>query len=264
MVNSKERPDLQQRTQSPLGTPQVAPMNINKVIAWYNANGNQEYASPLFSGNGLMYPKGSAIVVSGSGLIWGGRVRDAGDTARTHVNGQYYSSGMQPGAILGIRTNNVQSTSDSTVRIYRIRPDFRKVDLRQDAIESTRKTSSTITNADINALRSAYARDWREWPWELGAPFYDTGYLNSNRQIVGANNGILDWGEDVNRNAFLDPGEDVNRNSLLDGEKPGYADADMVLWYVCNDVNSSARQRHLQALPVRVQGRCINAGVSND
>jgi hypothetical protein len=232
-----------------LGTPTVLPMNINRVFAWYNSNGNQEYPSPLFSGGGLTYPKGTAIAVFGSGILWGGVVRN-GQQSRLHVNGQYFSSGMRQGAILGIRTSTTQNPNDSTVRLYKIRRDFRKVDLKQDAADTYRKAFIDVLNSDIAKLRSAYAKDWAEWPWQYGAPFYDTGYLDQNRYLVGANNGVLDWGEDLNHNAYLDPGEDVNHNGILDGETPGYADADMVIWYVCNDVNA---QRVFSSQPVGIE-----------
>ncbi|MBI5472088.1 MAG: hypothetical protein HY961_07050 [Ignavibacteriae bacterium] len=215
------------------GTPTILPINVNRILSWYNSNGVQEY--PITQAGGMFYPKGTANAIYGSGLLWGGRVKD-GQQTRLHVNGQTWITGMRQGAILGLRTSQVQSPNDSSVRLFRIRRDFRKIDLRQDAAETYRKNVTDVTNADLNKLRAAYIKDWSEWPWEFGAPFYDTGYLNANRQVVGANNGVLDRGEDVNRNAYLDPGEDVNRNGMLDAETPGYADADMVLWFVCNDV----------------------------
>lgn len=232
---SQDKPHTPTEIDEIAGTPTILPLNINRMIGWYNSNGNQEYPAGLFSGAGMFYPKGTSNIVFASGLLWGGRLRD-GTINRLHVNGQYFSSGMRQGAILGLRTGVFQNPADSLVRIYRIRLDFRKVDLRQDAAETYRKIPTDVTNADIAALRAGYARDWAQWPWEFGAPFYDAGYLDQNNQRVGANNGTLDWGEDVNRNGFLDPGEDVNRNGVLDGETPGYADADMVIWYVCNDL----------------------------
>ena len=90
--------------------------------------------------------------------------------------------------------------------------------------------------SDAARLKADYAKDWREWPWQKGGPFDDSGYLGPNGvDVVGANNRVLDWGEDVNHNGFLDPGEDVNQNGKLDGETPGIVGADQVLWTVCND-----------------------------
>ncbi len=249
---SQDKPFLPTGTEGIAGTPTIVPLNINRMIGWYNSNGNQEYPGGLFSGAGMFYPKGTSNIVFASGLIWGGRLRD-GNINRLHVNGQYFTSGMRQGAILGLRTSSVQNPNDSTVRMYRIRRDFRKTDLRQDAAETYRKIPTNVTTADIIALRNAYQKDWAEWPWEFGAPFYDTGYLDQNGQLVGANNGVLDWGEDVNRNGVLDPGEDLNRNGKLDGETPGYADADMVLWYVCNDVIAS-RPFSSQPVGMELQG----------
>ncbi len=89
------RPPMQPETI--LGTPTVLPMNINKMFGRYNSNGNQEYPAPLFNGGGLTYPKGTATAVFASGILWGGKVREA-DTSRLHVNGQYYTSGTRQGA----------------------------------------------------------------------------------------------------------------------------------------------------------------------
>jgi hypothetical protein len=251
-VRSQTKPQEPNDPEGPLGTPTVLPMNINRLLAWYNSNGNQEYPSPLFSGGGMTYPRGTALGVYASGILWGGRLHD-GAITRLHVNGQYFSSGMRQGAILGIRTSSIQSPNDSSVRLYKIRRDFRRADLRQDAADTYRKNITDVTNADLSKLRAAYAKDWAEWPWQFGAPFYDTGYLDRNGQVVGAHNGVLDWGEDINRNAYLDPGEDVNRNGRLDGETPGYADADMVLWYVCNDIVAS-RPFSSQPVGMELQG----------
>ncbi|MEO8168578.1 MAG: hypothetical protein ABI623_10035, partial [bacterium] len=209
--------------------------------------------TPFLSTRGLLYPRlNGTTAIFGAGLLWGGRAHD-GRTPVLRVGGGYNSSSLSNGAILGIRTGTIQSTSDSTVRMYRIRPDFRKTDLRQDAAETYGKAPTAVTNSDLTALRAAYTKDWATWPWQSGAPFYDIGYLDANKHLVGANNNVLDWGEDVNHNAYLDPGEDVNHNGVLDGETPGYADANMVLWYVANDIGG---QKIFSSQPVgmEVQG----------
>jgi hypothetical protein len=65
-----------------------------------------------------------------------------------------------------------------------------------------------------DSLESQYIRDWNEWPVEYGAPFYD-----------------------INGNGVYDPILDPNGNVSFGGDHPGIADADQVLWFVCNDLD---------------------------
>lgn len=229
---------LGKRTLAPagiLGVPVSTMLNINRVAAWYSANGEQERI-PSTGNSGLYYPRGTSTAIYSAGLIWGGTFND-GRTPTIRVNGQSYNNGTKPGAILGLRTGIAEDPNADDVRIWRIRRDYATADLRRDAAEINQVGISNVTAAQITVVREQYAKDWREWPWEKGAPFYDKGYLAANGlDTTGRNNGQLDWGEDVNRNASLDAGEDANNNGILDGEAPGLADADQVVWYVCNDI----------------------------
>lgn len=218
----------------PDGTPLSTMLNINKVAAWYNANGEQERI-PSTGNSGLYYPRGTSTAVYSAGLVWSGQFQD-GRSQIIRTNGQSYNNGTKPGAILGIRTGVAEDPNAPDVRIWRIRRDYATADLKQDAAEINSKAINNVTDGDIQAIRDQYLRDWAEWPWRKGAPFYDTGYVDINNRLVGKTNGILDWGEDVNHNGVLNPGEDVNNNGKLDGEPPGLADADQVIWYVCNDI----------------------------
>jgi hypothetical protein len=109
-------------------------------------------------------------------------------------------NGTVPGKILGIRTGIPEDPSAADVRIWRIRSDYATADLTQDAREYF--SVGSPAQWQIDSLRRQYQRDWEQWPWQKGAPFYD-----------------------VNGNGVKDPGED-----------PGLAGADQVLWYVCNDI----------------------------
>ncbi len=239
-VAQAEKPGQNRSTQGINGTPHVLPFNINRMLAYYWDDGVQEERPSAAVNIGMAYPKGTAQAIFSSGILWGGKFSD-GRTPLLRVNGQSAGfSGTLPGAILGMRTGTREDANAGGVRVYRIRKDFRKADLKQDAADTYLKTPSTITNADAARLKADYLKDWQEWPWQKGAPFDDSGFLASNgADIVGANNGMLDWGEDANRNAFLDAGEDVNSNGKLDGETPGIANADQVLWYVCSDVTNA-------------------------
>lgn len=222
-----------------LGTPTATMLNINRVASWYNGNGEQE-RDPFTGNSGLFYPRGTSTAIYSAGLIWGGMFND-GRTPVMRVNGQSYNNGTKPGAILGIRTGIADTIARDHVRIYRIRRDYATADLRQDAAEINNIGLSGVTDGHVAALRLQYAKDWAEWPWQKGAPFYDNGYAGPNpADTLGRNNASLDWGEDINnKNGVLDPGEDVNGNGILDGEMPGLAGADQVIWFVCNDIGVS-------------------------
>lgn len=220
---------------STLGVPVSTMLNINRVAAWYSANGEQERI-PSTGNSGLYYPRGTSTAIYSAGLVWGGLFND-GITPTLRVNGQSYNNGTKPGAILGIRTGVAEDPAAPDVRIWRIRRDYATADLKQDASEINSVGLNNVSDAQIAAVRAQYEKDWAEWPWQKGAPFYDNGYLAANgTDTVGRDNNVLDWGEDGNKNGVLDPGEDANGNNKLDGEAPGLADADQVIWYVCNDI----------------------------
>ncbi|MEK9136603.1 MAG: hypothetical protein AAB393_05725, partial [Bacteroidota bacterium] len=210
------------------GAPHVLPFNINRMQAFYWDDGDLESGS-------LIYPKGTAYAIGPSVIRWGGIFHD-GRTPPLRAQGGW----LNRGSILGIRTGLREDPNSAGVRNYRIRRDFRRADLRQDAADTYGKAVADVTNADMARLKSDYGREWSEWPWQKGAPFDDRGYVGPDgTSILGANNDMLDWGEDINRNHYLDPGEDVNHNGKLDGETPGIPDADQVLWFSCNDVGRS-------------------------
>ncbi|MFN0157100.1 MAG: T9SS type A sorting domain-containing protein [Bacteroidota bacterium] len=176
-------------------------LNINQVSCWARNDG-WNARDPANGNVGLMFPRGKVGTVFQDGILWGGKVFDGG-TLNPRVGGQTYQVGTLPGRIIapGIQPD----TSDSTVRIYRIRADFRTADLRLDAAELNRVSLGQVTPAMVRAVRTQYEKDWNEWPWQQGAPFYDS-----------------------------------NNNSVRDtGESPGLANADQVIWYVANDLNEA-------------------------
>ena len=221
------------------GTPAATMMNVNFVSAWYSATGEQE-RDPATGNSGVWYPRGTATAIYSAGLIWGGIFEDS-LLPSLRVNGQSYNNGTRPGAIIGLRTGFTEDPTAPDVRIWRVRKNYARADLRRDAAEMFNGGNlTTVTAAQVQLCRDQYAKDRTEWPWEKGAPFYDTGYLDgTGLHVVGANNGEFDWGEDLNHNGILDPGEDANDNGQLDAEQPGYANADLVIWYVCNDIGVS-------------------------
>ena len=160
-------------TFSPTGTPNSTLLNINRIAAWYDADGIQETFSGPPRVDGFTFPRGTATLNYGAGLVWGGIFND-GSTPALRFNGQSYETGTKPGAILGIRTGLAEDPNSPDVRIWRIRDDYATADLTQDAAEFFRVPIGSVTQAQIDSVRNQYARDWSEWPWQKGAPFYDT------------------------------------------------------------------------------------------
>jgi hypothetical protein len=137
---------------SATGTPNSTLLNINRIAAWYDADGIQETSSA--TGNaGFTFPRGTATAIFGAGLMWGGMFID-GRTPELRVNGQSYNTGTKPGAILGIRTGIAEDPNSPDVRIWRIRSDYATADLLQDAAEFFRVPIGSVTQTQIDSVRS--------------------------------------------------------------------------------------------------------------
>ena len=195
-----------------LGLPNHTKSNINNVSAWYDDDGTQELNTTT-GNSGLTFPRQTANAVFAAGLMWGGMFND-GLTPEVRVNGQSYNSGMQRGAILGIRTGIAEDPNAPDVRIWRVRRDYFNADLTLDAAEIFDVPPDQVTEEQIHAVRDQYATDWTEWPAQKGATFYDSD-----------NDGIY-VPEFMNGEPIPYP----------DADEPGLAGADQVLWYVCNDL----------------------------
>ncbi len=173
-----------------------------------------------FIGNGSRYPRDIANVIFQDGVLWGGWLKNDRRTGNENlpplrVSGQQYTSGTAAGWIVtpGDSMNNPVAIdpNNSRARIYRIRQDFQSLqaempEVRRDAAELNGVNLSEVTTEMAQAVIDQYARDWAEWPGDLGAPFVDK-----------------------NGNGHWDPGID----------EPGIANADQVIWFVANDVDNS-------------------------
>ncbi|HEY4612170.1 MAG TPA: hypothetical protein VII11_04245, partial [Bacteroidota bacterium] len=115
------------------GAPLSTMLNINRVAAWYSSDGEQE-RDPSTGNSGLFYPRGTSTAIYTSGIVWSGQFID-GISPVLRVNGASYNTGMKVGRILGIRTGIAEDPNSPDVRIWRIRRDWEKADLKQDAAE---------------------------------------------------------------------------------------------------------------------------------
>ena len=175
-------------------------MNINEISLWVRDNGRIG-RSPWDGGS--TYPRMKARVLYLEGLLWGGMVGDDPDLS-IRVGGSRYRSGLRPGRIL--QKGVAENPNDPGVGVWRIRRDWETVDLTRDAAEFFRISMDSVNTEHVRALRERYEIDWKQWPWEKGAPFYDDNH-----------NGIMDA-----------------------DEEPGLAYADQVVWLVANDIDANA------------------------
>lgn len=184
----------------PDGTPASTLININNIAGWIRNDG-WSARIPSSGNSGVFFPRSTAAAIFQDGIVWGGNVNDGGSQV-LRVGGQTYSIGTIGGRI--ISAGVAASPNDPDVRVYRIRRDYKTADLKQDAGEFFEKGLNAVTAGDIATIRAQYGTDWNEWPTSQGAPYYDRD-----------SNGVYNAGID----------------------EPGVADADQVVWFVCNDLN---------------------------
>ena len=195
-------------------------INVNNMSMWFERDGSSAH-NPLAGASGVTFPRSTGQVIYRDGLIWGGIVKD-GDPQELRVGGQTYEIGTVPGRI--VSKGVAEDPSDPGVRIYRVRRDYQTADLRLDASESLGIPLKEVTDSHVEQLRSQYGRDWREWPWEKGAPYYD-------------NDGSGSYDPDV--------------------DEPGVAGADQVAWFVINDLDLGAAQSLYGSNPIGLEAQML-------
>lgn len=192
-----------------------APMTINNITAWYSTNGSLESTDPILKTNGATFPQKTAKVVNSSSFMF------SANAPQPVVNGVYYSNNLQQGAILGFQTGIAENKLNAGNRIWRIRKDFMTADLRRDASDTYRISEKNVSIMDMQRLRTEYKKDWLEWPVTKGAPYYDK-----------------------NKNGVYDPKFTVNGFNVeipdTTSDSPGVAQADQVIWYICNDLTGNS------------------------
>ncbi len=177
----------------------------------------------LTNGSGGTYPRGTGTAIYRDGLVWGGLVQDPDpDKPKLRVGGNTYRSGTQPGWYGG-------DPNDERAYIYRIRQDWATLThsaVIQDAAEINGVTTDEVTTSMTDAVIAQYKDDWKNWPVDLGAPYYD---VDEN----GEYNPVLD-----DNGMPISAEYDDDGNLIAGGDYPGIAQADQVLWFVINDGNA--------------------------
>jgi hypothetical protein len=198
-------------------------LNINKLAMWASDNGIMEQ-NPKDQTAGVSFPRGVGNVVNRGGFLWGGKVYD-GNLQTIRVGGQTSSSGTVAGRI--VAPGIAENVANADVRIYRIRRGWADADLYQEAADFLNLPLIDIGDNEVQEIRELYKKDWIEWPWQKGAPYYER-------------NGIPGYQPDPE-----------GKDSTYD--EPGVGDADQVIWYVTNDLNSSAVYRLYGSAPIGLE-----------
>lgn len=169
---------------------------------WVQNDGLGSY-NPHGKDWGLIYPRGTAGLVWSDGILWVGKVQDGGQPV-LRAGGTNWSSGALPGVI--ISKGVAEDFTSPSARAFRVRRDYRTADLRQEASEYFDVPLSDVTSQQVAQIRSQYDRDWKEWPWQKGAPF-----------------------------------RDLNGDGIMDGDDyPDFFDADQLIWFAYNDIYPTA------------------------
>lgn len=191
------------------GSPTKTFLDINKICTTFYNDGRSDISNSGTSA--FVYPAGSGkATVFESGFLWGAYV--SGDT-QVRVGGSAYGTGLQGGKITnsGALWNSLiaESPTADNVRIYRVRADIYPgspaVDLSTDA---------TLEGTDAATLQAQYLKDYNEWPYDKGAPYY---FDNNNNKI------------------------------------PGIKGADQTIWFVANDLNQKLTTGLYGANPMGIE-----------
>ena len=144
-------------------------INGGNITSWVSNDGFHDWVvNGDFNGS---YPNGLPVgVIFSEGICWGGLVYD-GQEQKVRVNGNTYGSGCSP-----------------ITRLYRVRTDYYKTDLTNDAASFFNKEKDSVTSNEIEQVKAQYEKDWNEWPADEGAPYYDIdkdGKYNPDVDVPG-------------------------------------------------------------------------------
>jgi hypothetical protein len=194
--------------------PQRSILNINNL--WLKLQNDGLIGYDSLKGGGLTYPMQYGGLLYCDNLIWVGKVKD-GRLPEVRTGGGLYRAGTVPGAILN---KGVPENPESpAVRVYRVRPDYKEADLTLDAAGYFDAAVTKVTPEKVAAVREQYERDWKEWPWEKGAPFVDK-----------------------NGNGAMNP-----------DESPGLLNADQVAWFAFNDLDETVCKSFYGGPPIGIE-----------
>ncbi len=209
------------------------PVSINNWLYWIRENGLA--VNPYTGSYAGAYRNFNISLVYHDGIVWGTKLKDS-QTGQykdsIYVAGITFRSSMQPGAIL--KTGENVQIDPASKGIFLIHKEWQKLsfnDLVQLASILNNVPVDQVTKEMASGVRELLARNWKNWPVENGAPFYD-----------------------INKNGVYDPILDENGYAQPEqGDYPGIANADEVLYFVTNDLEKAYTLYHFGVMPAGVE-----------
>jgi len=196
--------------------------NINNLSLRLYSNGHINHNGGDI--DAIVYPRGKTGAVFTSSFFWGGRVLDGDSTMPAiRTGGQRYDAATIPGPI--VQSGPDPLPGNPNLPVYRIRRDWQtltgsSLEILRDAADIYGIELSDVTAQQAQQVLADYAYDWNNWPVHLGAPY-----------------------EDLNGNGSYDRGVD----------RPGIAEADQVLWTVCNDLDTALTDYNFGCPPIGIE-----------
>jgi len=195
--------------------PSYSMINIGNWGYWFRMDGKS--ANQPGKNSGGIYPGGTVGAIYLDGLLWGGLL-----DGNLRVGGQTYDIGTQPGYI-NLAGYHVGPDADATVRIYRVRKDYKSVTYGQvlkDAAEQNGVAFGAVSDTMCQEIIDNYAADWAGWPADIGAPY-----------------------DDIDGDGSYDPDVDI----------PGIPGADQCAWFVVNDLNEELTSALYGTSPIGIE-----------
>ncbi len=144
--------------------PNQSVIDVNNITSWVSSNGFHPAIVTLGDVGGGdwngTFPKRTAGAIYTEGIVWGGLVQD-GLNPVVRVSGSGWLNGNM-----------------ALTRLFRVRPYYDKIDLRDDASSTFRVLLDQVTDSMVVDVYNQYKKDWAEWPADKGAPFND---INKDR-----------------------------------------------------------------------------------
>ena len=165
-------------------------INVSKITSWVDNSGFHDWI--VAQGWNGAYPSDLPVgVIFSEGMCWGGLVYD-GQDQKVRVNGNTYGTGCSP-----------------ITRLFRVRTDYYKTDLTNDAASFFNKDKKDITEEDISIIKNQYEKDWNEWPADIGAPYFDIdkdGEYNPDVDVPGVPGALqtlwIDYNDDLSESNY--------------------------------------------------------------
>jgi len=226
-------------------------MNINNLTSWLRADGLSNH-SPK-GDNGAYFPRGTANVIYQDGIVWGGKAYL--DSAKTQpapfgqilrIGGARYGTSCREGWVDGFGAAAAPvDPNEPRARIYRIRRDYffmSESELVRDAAENYEIEFSEVTTELTQSIKDQYAKDWTEWPVDLGAPYIDRNQNGRYDSPPAFSDNLTP--DDLISDDFDEPGIQMTRD---DGP------ADQVIWTVYNDLDRTQSRALVRSEPLGLE-----------